>query len=411
MKLFVCQQHLKQRHIGLKKLLLPLKSIILSIFLIFITISFLNPAGAADTKEKLSEIQKKIQSTMQKVKESRKKEKSVLERMGDIDRSIKKKEQELKAYDKRMSRTQTKIKKLSEEIRRLNTKLGSRQGHLKERLRALYKQQYGGYALLLISATDYQELIKKSKYISMIAYYDNRIINKYSLDIKEINSKKRELESLGEKLRANKEVTKKMQKSLRTDRIKKDKLLAMIRSKRKSYEKSIKELEASSKKLRQMMKRLKKKKLPKSIVGKGFRSLKGRLPWPVSGRVVIPYGKYKNPEFNITTYKNGIELKPAAGEEPKAVSGGRVVYADWFKGYGLLLIIDHGSGYHSLYGNLSEIFLETGNILIEGTVVGKTGKSRLLNFPTLYFEIRHKGKPLDPMKWLKRKARIKKRIK
>ncbi|HDH52853.1 MAG TPA: hypothetical protein ENH24_00005, partial [Nitrospirae bacterium] len=224
MKLFVCQQHLKQRHIGLKKLLLPLKSIILSIFLIFITISFLNPAGAADTKEKLSEIQKKIQSTMQKVKESRKKEKSVLERMGDIDRSIKKKEQELKAYDKRMSRTQTKIKKLSEEIRRLNTKLGSRQGHLKERLRALYKQQYGGYALLLISATDYQELIKKSKYISMIAYYDNRIINKYSLDIKEINSKKRELESLGEKLRANKEVTKKMQKSLRTDRIKKDKL-------------------------------------------------------------------------------------------------------------------------------------------------------------------------------------------
>jgi septal ring factor EnvC (AmiA/AmiB activator) len=185
----------------------------------------------------------------------------------------------------------------------------------------------------------------------------------------------------------------------------------MIRSKRKTYEKAIKELEESSKKLRNMIKRIEKRKIPKSVIGKGFRSLKGHLPWPVSGRVLIPFGKYKDPEFKITVFKNGIEIKPKAREKPKAVAGGRVVYADWFKGYGLLLIIDHGSGYHSLYGNLAEIYLDTGDIIVKGTAVGKTGKSRLLNVHTLYFEIRHKGKPLDPMKWLKRKIRIKRRIK
>jgi septal ring factor EnvC (AmiA/AmiB activator) len=74
------------------------------------------------------------------------------------------------------------------------------------------------------------------------------------------------------------------------------------------------------------------------------------------------------------------------------------------------LIIDHGSGYHSLYGNLSEIFLNTGDILIEGTVVGKIGKSELLTFHTLYFEIRHKGKPVDPAEWLGRNSRAAKKI-
>jgi septal ring factor EnvC (AmiA/AmiB activator) len=73
------------------------------------------------------------------------------------------------------------------------------------------------------------------------------------------------------------------------------------------------------------------------------------------------------------------------------------------------LIINHGSGYHSLYGNLSEIFNEPGDIINKGTAVGEIGLSSLLNIPTLYFEIRHKGKPVNPMRWLKRKRRSKKK--
>ena len=372
--------------------------------------SLLFPIEAADTKKKLSEIQKKLKSKKQQVKESIKKEKSVLERIADIDRSIEKKSNELKEYDKRISITKLKISTLSKEISVMNSKLESSNEHLKDRLRALYKQQYGGHALILISAKDYHDLIKRSKYISLIAHYDSRVIKKYGNDIKEFNSKKRKLEALNEELKSDREIAIKTRKTLETDRIKKDKLLAMIRSKRKSYEKAIKELEESSKKLREMMKKLKEKKLPESVTGKGFKSSRGRLPWPVNGKVVIPFGEYKDPAFKITVFKNGMELKPNRGEKPKAIAGGRVVYADWFKGYGLLLIIDHGSGYHSLYGNLSEIFLNTGDILIGGTVVGKIGMSRLLDYPSVYFEIRHKGKPVDPAKWLKRKGISRKKL-
>ncbi|RJR18576.1 MAG: hypothetical protein C4581_06180 [Nitrospiraceae bacterium] len=365
---------------------------------------------AADPEKKLSDIEKKIREKKRQVRDSIKKEKSVIENIEDINESIKRKEQELRDLDKRISQTLAESQRLSNEIDEINMKLSGRQKHLKERLRALYKQQYGGHALVLISAKDYKDLIKKSRYISLIAYYDSKVINKYSDDIKELIPKKGELESINDKLNADRKIAKNMRKALQTDRNKKDKLLASIRSKRHTYEAAIKDLEESSKELKKMIESLKAKALPRSVTGKGFASLTGNLPWPVAGKIVIPYGQYKDPVYNIPVFKNGVEIQPLSGEKPKAVAGGRVVYADWFKGYGLLLIIDHGSGYHSLYGNLSEIFLNTGDILSEGAVVGQIGTSELLSYPTLYFEIRHKGKPIDPAEWLKRKSRDSKKI-
>jgi septal ring factor EnvC (AmiA/AmiB activator) len=388
-------------------------SILISCAVLFLLITFSpTPFEAAQSRseKKLSEIQKEIKSKKQLVEESIKREKSLSEQIDDINRSIEQKSQELETYDKSISHTKSEIDTLSKEISLIKGKMDSRRRHLKERLRTLYKQQHGGHALILISATDYQDLITKSKYISLLAYYDTRAIKKYNADIDEINSKKQQLEALDEQLRSNKELARKTRKTLEIDLVKKDKLLAMIRSKRISYEKKIQELEESSKKLQKMIKRMKMKKLPKSITGKGFKASKGRLPWPVKGRIVIPFGEYKDPDFNLTVFKNGIEIKPVKGEKPKAVAGGRVVYSDWFKGYGMLLIIDHGSGYHSLYGNLTEIFLNTGDIIEGGSVVGTIGNSRLLDYPTLYFEIRYKGKPVNPEKWLKRKSSSKKRI-
>jgi septal ring factor EnvC (AmiA/AmiB activator) len=169
-----------------------------------------------------------------------------------------------------------------------------------------------------------------------------------------------------------------------------------------TYEKTINELEESSKKLNRMIARIENKKIPQAIIGEGFQSLKGNLTWPVNGEMLIPYGTYKDPEFNIPVFKNGVEIESKSEDNPKAVAGGRVVYVGKFKGYGTMLIIDHGSGYHSLYGNLSEVFLKKGEFLAKGMDVGKISKSKLLNIPALYFEIRHKGKPVDPMKWLRR---------
>jgi septal ring factor EnvC (AmiA/AmiB activator) len=387
-------------------------TLILSLLVIALTLPVHNSSSAASavskkklTEKKLSEIQKQLKSKKRKVKEALKKELSILTKIENIDKSIQQKEKELKEVDGQIADTQTQILSTSKEISVLTAKLNKRKKYLKNRLKALYKQQYGGYALLLFTASDYHDLIRKSKFISLVAHHDSRVINKYADEINDVNFKKRNLEVLYQTLETNKNTAKARKKALETDRLRKDKLLATVRSKRSSYERTVKELEESSLKLQEMIKKLEKEKVPKSVTGKGFRRLKGKLPWPVDGRVVVSFGKYKDPKFDITIFKNGIEIKAGRGDRPTAIAGGRVVYADWFKGYGLLLIINHGSGYHSLYGNLSEIFHQPGDIINEGTAIGKIGESSLLNIPTLYFEIRYKGRPVDPMQWLERKTR------
>lgn len=357
--------------------------------------------NASDPKEKLQEIQKKLSREKRKVKQTIKKEKSILSELEKINKLLRKKREELRYYDKRLSDTRNKIRLLEKEILLLNKKLQTRKNFLKGRLKSLYKYQHGDIASILVSARDYQELIKRIKYISYIADYDSRLIKTFSSEIEERNIKMSRMEDLRKGLKADKTNIKNKANEMRAERKNKDQLLASIKSERSSYEKMIKELEESSKNLYKMIKKLESEKLPLSVTGKGFSSLKGRLPWPVNGKVLVHFGKQNNTQFNIPTFRKGIEIEAKAGYTALSVLGGRVVYADWFKGYGLLLIINHGEGFHSLYAHLAEIFHKTGDIIKVRQAVGKIGESGLLDVPSLYFEIRHKGKPRDPLKWLR----------
>jgi septal ring factor EnvC (AmiA/AmiB activator) len=372
------------------------------LLLTFLLTSHFSLIYAASPQKELSNIERKLKQRKQQVKEAIEQERSILSEVDSINRTIKIKQEELNRYEQRISETRSNIKILEDEISALAGKLEQRKQELKGRLIALYKQQYGSKALILITARNYQDLIIRSRSLNILAYRDRREIDAFNNEITEANEKKKSLELLKINLQISRENVKNKQKEMTAELTKKDKLLESVRNKRSSYEAMIKELEQSSEKLREMIETLEKEKPSEPVTGRGFAALKGRLSWPVDGDVIIPYGRYNDPQYNITTFKNGIEIKVKNDEQPKAVSGGRVVYADWFKGYGLLLIINHGSGYHSLYGHLSEIFFKSGDIIKKGTAVGKIGESGVLNVPSLYFEIRYKGKPVDPMQWLRR---------
>ncbi len=373
-------------------------------FMLMISPLILMPAHAASTMDTLSDIQNSIMDKVQQVKEARKKEASISTKINSINENINEKEKDLKKYNKHISTSKKQIRNLSNELSALDRKLDKRTQYLNERIVALHKRQYGGNAFLLISASDYQDLIKKSKYVSLLAHYDSKIIKKYSSDIKGINAKKDELENINKKLNKTKSSIKKKKEELQTSRAEKDKLFTKIKSKRLAQESKIKKLKESSRKLQNMVRKLKKGNIPESILGNGFIASKGNLPWPVNGSVLIPYGDYKDPELNATVFKNGIEIKAAKQAKAKAVAGGRVVYANKFNGFGNLLIVDHGNGYHSLYGNLSEVELKTGELLIAGMDIGTADNSLKLKMPALYFEIRYKGKPVDPIPWLREKS-------
>ena len=132
----------------------------------------------------------------------------------------------------------------------------------------------------------------------------------------------------------------------------------------------------------------------------GFGALKGKLPFPAPGAIEVGFGRVVNPRFNTVTVQKGVDIRVAAGTPVKAVAEGTVAYAGWLRGYGNLLILDHGGGYHSLVAHLASVAQQVGAQVAAGDVVGEVGDTGSLKGAYLYFEIRRAGQAVDPAPWL-----------
>ena len=123
--------------------------------------------------------------------------------------------------------------------------------------------------------------------------------------------------------------------------------------------------------------------------------------WPVNGKILHGYGAYKDRRFKINGFRSGIEFSSDRGEPIHAVRPGKVLFADWFKGYGNMIIVDHGDHYYTVYAHAEELFKTKGDFVETKEVIATVGDSGSLTGPGLYFEVRHHGKPIDPAKWLR----------
>jgi len=129
-----------------------------------------------------------------------------------------------------------------------------------------------------------------------------------------------------------------------------------------------------------------------------FAQLRGKLSFPVAGELL---GRFGAPRAGQGTSWRGVFIRAASGTEVRAVSDGAVVYSDWLRGYGNLLIVDHGSGYLSVYGNNDALYKETGDVVRTGEAIASVGASGSEPESGLYFEIRHRGQAVDPMQWVR----------
>lgn len=138
--------------------------------------------------------------------------------------------------------------------------------------------------------------------------------------------------------------------------------------------------------------------IPRQLSGaEPFASLRGRLPWPLQGKLRTAFGGSDEAGRKLS----GLLIGGASGSPVQAIARGRVAYADWLKGYGMLLILDHGDGYMSLYGYNESLHKDVGDWVDAGETVAQCGASGGQSSPALYFELRHQGKPVDPKPWLR----------
>ena len=356
---------------------------------------------AATPHEEYKKIQKEIGEHKKKLKKTERLEYSILADLEKTNRQLSMVESELRKYRRRLIDIESNILKIEAEISLNKSSIEKRKEWIKRKLRAM--QKYGrtsDIVMLFLSSDDISQLMRKVKFLQCIAIYEHRILNNYKEDLEDLGEKEKEFMNLKTELIKNKEKVKAEEISLAKSKRDKELLLASVKKEKSSYTKMLNELKASSKKL---LKIIRESEKTDTFSAKGFSKLKGKLPWPVKGRVVSPYGSQKDPLFNTPVFKSGAYIQPGDDSLAKAVYNGKVVFAEWFKGYGQLVIISHGEGYHTLYGSLSEIFTRVGDIIEVKHIIGRVGNSGILNVSGLYFELRYKGKPLDPLQWLEKR--------
>ena len=167
-------------------------------------------------------------------------------------------------------------------------------------------------------------------------------------------------------------------------------------------------LEAFIRELQAKQRRLAKVPPPKPGTERARRrasgASRGRLPWPTEGRIIAAFGAQVHPRFGTRTFRNGVDIEAARGRDVEAVYAGHVVYTGWFKGYGNLIIVDHGNEYYTLYAHVAEIQVKEGDDVRQGQRIGTVGDTGSLAGPRLYFEVRYQGKPQDPEQWLRQRG-------
>jgi len=357
-------------------------------------------------EEEAAQISQKIKKQKNELKAVTRKEKKILSRLNDIGLA-------LNSSRKRVSSYRTELVALDKEIAEktaastvLRRKIDENERYASKRVVAYYKMSWLGKMHVLASAESFYDLFQRKAFLEKILTHDESVwktlsenrgdLQKTLVTLHKQRVKKEDLEGKLEK----------QIKIMSTERVKRTQVLEEIRDKKSTAVAAIDSLKKAESDLDHMIKSFRKAKSRidaiKKLEHKRFVELKGLLKKPVAGKIISRFGSHKNSKYNIVNFRSGIDIRADMGEPVHAVSGGSVLYASWLRGYGNMIIIDHGDSYYTVYAHAEELFKSKGDTVEPLEVIATVGDTGSLTGPGLYFEVRYHGKPLDPLKWIKR---------
>jgi septal ring factor EnvC (AmiA/AmiB activator) len=378
------------------------------------------PALAENPKDELSGVKREIKAKKQLITKTRKVEAVISTELLEINRNLEQKESDLGRLDRDLRGVESSLERTGREIARVTDEANRKRQEIERRLSSLYKAGELGALRMFFSAESFPHMAENIRYMRSILDNDKRIFMEYNQKIEELKKLKIDLERDALKKERIKDGIAQKKLEIEQEKSKKASYLVKVRQDRKSYEASLKELQVNASRLQSMIERLdalSRRKLssrhekPGSklkpladlppVPDRGFASQKGRMSLPVRGEILESFGKHKHPEFNSYTFSKGLSIAASAGADIKAVYEGTVIFADYFKGFGNMVIVDHGGGYFSLYAHASRIAKKVGAEVARHETIANVGDVDSTKGSILYFEIRHQGKPVDPAAWVR----------
>jgi septal ring factor EnvC (AmiA/AmiB activator) len=401
---------------GLKATFDMMKKVICLLFIILLTLNAHAVAKkeriedeVTKTKEKLSDIDQKIKNKKKELTQAEKEELSTINQLNVIGKKLSKNQNEFDFLNRRLKNLKKEMLTIDSQLTLINQDIARREKVFNKRLSALYKyERSGGILRIIFSSDSYLDLSQRTKFIGTVLRSDTQMVQQFMKQLSLTKEKKEKLQENKKSLEKVKASIRRKENQIKGQKQKKTVFLKQVRNEKQTYQVAVRELEKSSRQLQSLIDGLKKelrgkgkRYIPED--GKGFAVLKGKLLFPIPGKIISRYGNHVDPQLNTVIFQKGIEISTTLGKEIKAIYGGKVLYADWFKGYGNIVIIDHGDSYYSLSAHLSKILKRTGDRVEAGEVIALTGDTGSLKGPCLYFELRHHGEPLNPLHWLRKK--------
>ena len=370
-----------------------------------------------ELKEQNSAIQSlryEIEATKKRIQSEGKKEKSSARRVSNLSEEISLLQRLLKEIDKEeellvadISRTEKQIKKSEKELDTLRVRYS-------RRLTKMYKKGQLSNLEKILSSTSWRQAVYRTKYLKIISDIDQKTHDTIRSLLVEIGKQKLGLETVLRKKRKLKRDRKQTLSSLRNKKRKEQRELAKIRQSQKELKIYLTEKQAGVIQLETIIKKIQDdidraereariRQQQQALQSKSFPKLKGQLAWPAEGRVITKFGRQWNPKLKTTTENPGIDIKGKPGSEVQAVLGGIVTTITFIRGFGTTIIIDHGSGFYTVYSHVTNVQTNQDSQVRAGDVIAYMGDSGSINGSQLQFEIYGQGVKLNPEKWLRKR--------
>jgi septal ring factor EnvC (AmiA/AmiB activator) len=366
-----------------------------------------NPQSEAEIlKKRKQHISREIEKGKKEVEAFTRKESDVLKRLDQVELALNESRKRTAVLREEIDILDGRIEELTDTSEELKKRIRANEEYVAKRLVAIYKMNWLGKFHLLASAQSMNEFIQRRAALERILDHDEKIrqnLVKNQTELKNILARMGDDKNRKDQRAA--ELKKQIELTSQEQLLRK-KLLDDIRSQKKLELAAIDALTQSAaeldRKIESLGSGISATARNKNISRIPFSAQKGLLIMPVEGKIMNLFGPFKNPKYNVTNFRSGIDIKADNGEPVRAVYSGQILYSSWFKGYGNMIIVDHGKNYYTLYAHVEEAFKTKGDVVETGEVIATVGDTGSMTGAKLYFEVRHHGKPVNPLDWLKK---------
>lgn len=324
---------------------------------------------------------------------------SLEQQLSGIEREIGRLTRERRELREEAREQQQRLTELNEEEAELTRTLESQRESLKKQIRAAWMEGDAPAVKVLLNEIDPDKIARTMTYYEYLSRDTIERLEAFAANLRQLKETRKQVSAGRLRLAELEQDVANRQQKLSTSKTQREQTLAALETDISDRKNEREELEEDRSRLEKLLKDVEEAiaNIPTPNESDPFGSLRDKLPWPAQGKVASSFGdSYANGKLRY----RGLLINTAEGSEIRAVHYGRVVFANWLRGFGLMTILDHGDGYMTLYGHSSSLFTSPGDWVEAGEAIAQAGQTGGTENPAVYFEIRHNGKPDNPLRWL-----------